>query len=53
MGHFNIRLDDIHTEKFKELKKTLDCRDNDEVVQKLIAITQEYLEEKQGKREDN
>ena len=52
MGHLNIRLDDVHTNKFKDLKKELGG-DNDEVVQKLIVIAQDYLDEKTFKNKKN
>ena len=49
MGHFNIKLDDPHTERFKELKKILKCHDNDEVVQRLVDIVGENIEKNGGK----
>ena len=43
MGYFNIKLDDFHTEKFKQLKMILNCQTNDEVVKQLIMIAQTQL----------
>lgn len=44
MGYFNIKLDDADTLRFKELKTIFKCKNNDEVVKKLIAIAQDYLQ---------
>jgi len=46
MGYFNIKLDDFHTEKFKQLKSLLKCQTNDKVVEQLILIAQTHLQQK-------
>ena len=45
MGYFNIKLDDSHTEKFKELKTFLKLKTNDETFEKIIDLSLLYLEQ--------
>lgn len=45
MGNINVHLDDNYFNKFKELKVFLECKTNEEAVEKLILLAQTQIQQ--------
>jgi len=45
MGNINVHLDDNYFNKFKELKVFLECKTNEEAVEKIILLAQTHIQQ--------